>query len=41
MEHYYTLQASGANSKASARGNSKLLKEAWDAGFNSVKTLKV
>ncbi len=41
MEKYRTLQASAANSKTSTKGNFKLLKEAWDAGFNSVKTLMV
>jgi len=41
MENYRTLQASGANSKTSVKGNSKLLKEAWTAGFNSVKTLAI
>ena len=41
MENYFTLQASGANSKASVKSNPKLLKKAWDVGLNSVKTLTV
>jgi len=40
MEEYRVLQASGSNSKTSARGDARLMKEAHSTGLDAVKTLK-
>jgi len=40
MERFRVLQASGANSKTSAREDAHLMKEAHAAGFDAVKTLE-
>ncbi len=39
MEEFRVIQASGSNTKTSARGNTHIMKEAYSAGLDVVNTL--